>query len=63
MKSPTQKLKKEYDGCPCGMKGDCCENPVVTGGEHECTDSCESICEENYELVCQNCGTSCYHEL
>lgn len=50
-------------GCPCGEFGECCDKPNVTSGNHECTESCEDICEDTFELVCKNCGKSCYHEL
>lgn len=55
-------MEKEK-GCPCGAFGKCCDNPDITDGDHECTSDCEEVCEDSYELVCRNCGESCYHEL
>lgn len=58
-----KKEKNEKDSCPCGAFGKCCETPEVGSGDHECDDKCELVCENNYQLVCRNCGSSCYHEL
>lgn len=54
-------VKKEYTGCPCGMRGDCCRNKNVRTAEHECSD--EAVCEGCYMLECLNCGATCSHEL
>ncbi len=48
-------------GCPCGH--DCCKEPEVYTPEFECDCKPEDCyCSENYRLVCQNCGASCYCE-
>lgn len=52
---------KEKDGCTCGMKGKCCENPRIITPSHQCSD--EAVCEDCYVLECLNCSKSCSHEL
>lgn len=54
-------MKKLNRNCPCS--GTCCENPRPSGSDHDCTEQCEDICEENFETICSNCGESCYCEL
>jgi len=56
---------KEYDGCPCGMSGQCCADPSPMTPEHECDngESGDEICEDCYCLECDNCGAGCGHEL
>jgi hypothetical protein len=61
-KEPTQnQILKQQGGCPCGMKGKCCNNPKTYTPSHTC--SGEVVCEECYQLACSRCGSSCYHEL
>lgn len=62
--SEKSEIIKNKAGCPCRMNGDCCNNPDVTGVEHDCPDNDEGeLCEGCYGLECQNCGDVCYHEL
>lgn len=53
--------EQKQEGCPCGAFGKCCDMPVIYTPDHEC--SGEKVCEDCYQLKCEHCGASCYHEL
>lgn len=48
-------------GCPCGLLGQCCNDPQVFNPDHEHTDS--PICQECNRLECANCKNYCYHAI
>lgn len=49
-------------GCPCGTRGNCCDDPQPGEMEHVC-DETDDFCEGCYATECANCGRICYCEL
>lgn len=46
-------------GCPCGERGDCCDDPQPVPYEHEC-DEIDEFCEDCYATECTTCGRVCH---